>query len=127
MNRIKVLLVEDDIITQDLVKKFLEKNSCDVLLANNGEEAIENYIDHKADLDVIIVDIMMPKLNGLELLVYVRQQERYAKTKVIGITSGFSSYLESLCSEKFDTLLTKPLDLHYLLSLITAKSRIDLP
>lgn len=121
MKKIKVLLVEDDVMTQGLVQNFLHRNSCDVLLASNGEEAIENYIHHNVDLDAIVVDIMMPKLNGLELLVYVRQQKKYSKTKVIGITSGFSSYLESLCPEKFDWLLTKPLDLDYLLDLLSTE------
>lgn len=118
MKKIKVLLVEDDIITQRLIQSFLLKNSCDVLLANDGEEAIEKFINHEIEIDVVIVDIMMPKLNGLELLVYVRQLQAYLDTRIIGITSGYKSYLESLCSEKFDFLLIKPLDLNYLLSLV---------
>jgi len=118
MDKIKVLLVEDDITTQGMIQRFLLNNSCHVLLAANGEEAIKTYIDKKIGIDVIITDIMMPKLNGLELLIYVKQQKEYIKTNVIGITSGYSSYLESLCSEKFDVLLNKPLDLNYLLSLI---------
>ncbi|WP_233164587.1 response regulator [Pedobacter sp. ASV28] len=121
MNEIKVLLVEDDAVIQRLVQSFLCKNSCNVLLASNGEDAIKNYFDRKIDFDIIIVDIMMPKMNGLELLVYIKKQEKYSKTKVVGITSGFSSYLKSLCDEKFDLLLTKPLDLDYLLAFMNGK------
>src|SRR5690606_11799636 len=110
MDKIKVLLVEDDIAIRLHIRNFLLKNACDVSLANNGEEAINNYLKHKFHFDVIISDILMPKLNGLELLIYARKQG-YAKTKIIGMTSGFSSYLSSLSQEKFDLLITKPLDL----------------
>lgn len=117
MNKIKVLLVEDDMAIRILIRNFLSKNSCEVSLADDGEEAVEKYLKHRVHFDVIISDIMMPKLNGLELLLYARN-EGYAETKIIGMTAGFSSYLESLSSEKFDFLLTKPIDLNYLFELI---------
>jgi CheY-like chemotaxis protein len=122
MDKIKVLLVEDNEIIQHLVRNFLLKNSCIVLVANNGEEAIANYLDDKVEFDAIIADIMMPKLNGLELLMYIRKQKEYDETRVIGITSGFSSYLKSLCTETFDYMLTKPLDLDYLLEILQGQN-----
>lgn len=117
MDKIKVLLVEDDMAIQLHIRNFLLKNACDVSIANNGEEAIDNYLSHKIHFDAIIVDILMPKLNGLELLLYARKKG-YEETKIIGMTSGFSSYLGSLSPEKFDLLLTKPLDLDHLLGII---------
>ncbi|RYG64596.1 response regulator [archaeon] len=80
-----------------------------------SEQRFEDSVVEKPDL--LVSDIMMPKLNGLELLLYAKN-EGYKHTKIIGMTSGFSSYLDSLLPEKFDLLLTKPIDLDYLLKLI---------
>jgi len=118
MDRFRVLFVEDDLHTRLLIRRFLVSNSYTVYLASDGEEAINMYIDKKIPLDVIITDIMMPKLNGLELLMHVKQQKEYADTTIIGITSGYLGYLESLSTEKFDALLSKPLDMSYLLELL---------
>jgi len=118
MKEVKVLVVEDDIIIQRSIKKYLVNNSFIVFEADNGEDAIERYIDQHIYFDVIIIDIMMPKLNGLELLVYIRKLQAYSQTKLIGITSGYKSYLESLCDEKFDFLLNKPLDFPHLVEII---------
>ena len=85
--------------------------------AQDGEEAIEKYLKSDYTFDAIVADILMPKLNGLELLMYVRK-ECPINTRIIGMTSGFSGYLSSLSSEKFDFLLNKPVDLNYLLQLI---------
>lgn len=121
MSNIRVLFVEDDLHTRLMIRKFLLNNSCDVYLASNGEEAIQTYIEKRIPIDVIVTDIMMPKLNGLELLMHVKQQPEYLNTTIIGITSGYLGYLESISTEKFDALLSKPLDMSYLLALIHKK------
>lgn len=115
MGKITILLVENDKPTLLLLDKFLLMCEFDVLVAENGKQAIENYLDKQCQIDFLITDIMMPKVNGLELLVHVRKQELYHHTPVIGITSGYSDYLKSISQEKFDVLLTKPLDLDHLL------------
>ncbi|MGE6219796.1 response regulator [Nubsella zeaxanthinifaciens] len=117
MDKIKVLLVEDDMAIGLHIRNFLTKNSCEVYLAQDGEEAIEKYLKQQDKFDAIVTDILMPKLNGLELLMYVRN-EGLKDMRIIGMTSGFSSYLSSLSSEKFDFLLNKPIDLDYLLQLV---------
>ncbi|WP_461790345.1 response regulator [Pedobacter sp.] len=117
MDKIKVLLVEDDLAIGIHTRNFLTKNSCEVFWAQDGEEAIEKYLKSDYTFDAIVADILMPKLNGLELLMYVRK-ECPINTRIIGMTSGFSGYLSSLSSEKFDFLLNKPVDLNYLLQLI---------
>jgi CheY-like chemotaxis protein len=117
MDKLKVLLVEDDMAIGMHIRHFLTKNACEVFLAHNGEEAIEKYLNADQNFDAIVTDILMPKLNGLELLMHLRK-EGQNNTRIIGMTSGFSSYLSSLSSEKFDFLLNKPVDLNYLLRLI---------
>ncbi|WP_146186433.1 response regulator [Pedobacter sp. HMWF019] len=115
MGKITILLVENDKPTQLLLNKFLVMSNFTVLVAENGKQAIENYLDKQCRIDFVITDIMMPEVNGLELLMYIRKQELYQQTPVIGMTSGYSDYLKSISQEKFDALLTKPLDLDHLL------------
>jgi len=123
MGKITILLVENDTPTQLLLNKFLVMSNFDVLVAENGKQAIENYLGKKCRIDFVVTDIMMPEVNGLELLMYIRKQEMYERTPVIGMTSGYSDYLKSISQEKFDALLTKPLDLDHLLVCIDSMVR----
>lgn len=118
MGKITILLVENDKPTQLLLNKFLIMHNCDTLVAGNGKQAIDLYLEKGYKIDMLITDIMMPKINGLELLMYMKQSDRYKKVPVIGMTSGYSDYLRSISHEKFDVLLTKPLDVEHLLSCI---------
>lgn len=63
LNKTRILLVEDKYINQKIVQLILEKQGCEVDIANNGEEALELYEDGKYNL--IFMDIMMPKMDGI--------------------------------------------------------------
>jgi len=66
----KVLLVEDDLFNQDIFIRNFKKAGYDIVLAKDGEEAVEKA---KADsYDVILLDIMMPKMNGVDVLRILR-------------------------------------------------------
>jgi len=62
----KILVAEDDDVTQKLVKRFLERSGFNVVVADNGEEAFNLALsDHPA---VVLLDLMMPKLDGFGFL-----------------------------------------------------------
>ncbi|ACA38350.1 LuxR family transcriptional regulator [Lysinibacillus sphaericus CBAM5] len=67
-----ILLVEDDEAIRDMVANFLLLEGFDVTTANNGEEALQYCLNQTFDL--VILDIMIPKLNGLEVLKVIREQ-----------------------------------------------------
>jgi len=67
-----ILLVEDDEAIREMVENFLLLEGFDVTTANNGEEALQYCLNHSFDL--VILDIMIPKLNGLEVLKIIREQ-----------------------------------------------------
>jgi len=67
-----ILLVEDDEAIREMVENFLLLEGFDVTTANNGEEALQYCLHHSFDL--VILDIMIPKLNGLEVLKIIREQ-----------------------------------------------------
>ncbi|EAZ84458.1 response regulator transcription factor [Lysinibacillus fusiformis] len=67
-----ILLVEDDEAIREMVANFLLLEGFEVTTANNGEEALQYCLNQTFDL--VILDIMIPKLNGLEVLKVIREQ-----------------------------------------------------
>lgn len=72
MSKNKILVVDDESRMRKLVKDFLVKEDYEVLEAADGEEALDVFYHHK-DLDLILLDVMMPKLDGFEVLKEIRQ------------------------------------------------------
>lgn len=83
MDKIKVLVVDDETRMRKLVKDFLTKENYEVLEAGDGEEALEIFFDKK-DIGLVILDVMMPKVDGWEVCKEIRQ---YSKVPVIMLTA----------------------------------------
>lgn len=66
-----ILVVDDDKDIRELVAVYLKTEDFNVELAENGEEALE--LIEKSDFDLVILDVMMPKINGLEALIKIRK------------------------------------------------------
>lgn len=67
-----ILLVEDDESIREMVEKYLRMEGFNITSASNGEEAVQKYL--KTSFDLMILDIMMPKLDGLEVLKIIREK-----------------------------------------------------
>ncbi len=83
MDKIKILVVDDEQRMRKLVRDFLEKEGYQVLEAGNGMEAMEQFYQDK-DIALIILDIMMPKMDGWQVLREIRQT---SKVPVIMLTA----------------------------------------
>ena len=102
MDELKILVVDDESRMRKLVKDFLVKKQYKVLEAGDGEEAIEVFFGNK-DISLIILDVMMPKMNGYELTKKIREITNIpiiilsAKTldseKILGLDLGADDYL----------------------------------
>lgn len=68
----KILLVEDDLSIQEMVKGYLTKEGFVVAVASDGEEGMTRFLEDQFDL--IILDIMMPKIDGLEVMNMIRKK-----------------------------------------------------
>ncbi|MGF9963414.1 response regulator transcription factor [Bacillus rhizoplanae] len=68
----KILLVEDDLSIQEMVKGYLTKEGFVVVVASDGEEGIAKFLEDQFDL--VILDIMMPKMDGLEVMNIIRKK-----------------------------------------------------
>ncbi|PFW97518.1 DNA-binding response regulator [Bacillus pseudomycoides] len=67
-----ILLVEDDSSIQEMVEKYLTKEGLQITIASDGEEGVLTFL--KGSFDLIILDIMMPKLDGLEVVRIIREK-----------------------------------------------------
>ena len=83
MSKNKILVVDDESRMRKLVRDFLVKEDYEVLEAADGEEALDVFYAHR-DLDLILLDVMMPKLDGFEVLKEIRQT---SKVPVIMLTA----------------------------------------
>jgi PAS domain S-box-containing protein len=81
----KVLVVEDDPATQDVISKALKAVDITTLLANNGQEALDILKDDWPDL--VLLDLMMPVMDGFEFLSYFRELDGSDKVPVIVVTA----------------------------------------
>ncbi len=97
----KILIVEDDISISEMVKNYLTKDGFIVTTAFDGEEAIVKYLN--ADFDLVVLDLMMPKLDGIEAMKVIREKSSVpilimsAKDsdvdKAIGLGLGADDYI----------------------------------
>lgn len=83
MDKLKILVVDDESRIRKLVKDFLVRKNFDVIEAENGEQAIDIFFSTK-EIALIILDIMMPKLDGWQVCKEIRQ---YSKVPIIMLTA----------------------------------------
>jgi len=83
MERLKVLVVDDEARMRKLVKDFLSKNGYEVLEAEDGIEALDLFFEQN-DIALIILDVMMPKMDGWQTCREIRQ---YSKVPIIMLTA----------------------------------------
>ncbi len=76
MNDVTVLVVDDESRMRKLIKDFLTQKGFDVLEAADGEEALQIYAENENKIGIILLDVMMPKLDGWSVLRQIRQNSR---------------------------------------------------
>lgn len=100
------MIVEDDIQTADTLKKTIEKLFYEVYVAYDGEEALKTFYEKKPDL--LFVDIIMPKMNGLELIREIRKFDNEVKIIIIS-AHNTNEYLKEAIKLKLEDYLIKPI------------------
>ncbi|MCJ7834319.1 response regulator transcription factor [Cuneatibacter sp. NSJ-177] len=120
MERRKVLMVDDEERMRKLVRDFLVKKDFQVLEAGDGEEAIDVFFADKK-IDLVILDVMMPKMNGWEVLETIR---KYSKVPVILLTAKAEERDELRGFELgVDEYITKPFSPKILVARVEALLR----
>jgi signal transduction histidine kinase/CheY-like chemotaxis protein/CHASE3 domain sensor protein len=114
----KVLVVDDDMRNIFALTSALQTYDLVVEIANDGEEAIEK-LEQNSDIDIVLMDIMMPKMDGYEATRYIRKQNKWAKLPVIALTAkAMRDDREKCIAAGASDYITKPVDIDRLISLM---------
>jgi DNA-binding response OmpR family regulator len=107
----RVLVVDDEPDAVELLTEFLRAKGYEVITAPDGEEALRKVKEDRPHL--ILLDVRMPKLNGMEVLRRVREIDREVGVIMVTAVNEEETGREALKMGAFD-YITKPLDLKYL-------------
>ena len=115
----RILVVEDDLDIQELLKNFLQEVGYDIVLANDGMEALSVF--STAQFDLVLLDVMLPKIDGFAVCELIRKQ---SKVPIIMLTalSGEEEQIRGL-DLQIDDYITKPFSMPILIRKIAAVLR----
>jgi CheY-like chemotaxis protein len=116
-----VFIVEDDLDTREMLARFLELEGFVVESAENGKLALER-LGGGARACVIVLDLMMPVMDGWQFREAQIQNEQLAKIPVIVVSAAGRERIERISA---DAYLSKPVDLGELLGCVTQFCRVD--
>ncbi len=130
-----VLLAEDNEINARIALKLLDRLGCDVAHAHDGVEALEAaraaMRGERPRFDLILMDIRMPGLDGLEVSRFIRVEEAragLAPTRIVAVTANaFAEDRQACRAAGIDDFVTKPVDLEALGRLVAATPRAAAP
>ncbi|MEO0091198.1 MAG: response regulator [candidate division WOR-3 bacterium] len=105
----KILVVEDDRNLSELIKMRLEENGFEVVTAYDGLEAISQVRKHKPDL--IVLDLMLPRLDGYQVCTIIKNYETFSKIPIIILTARSSIEAKEIAFKTgADAFMVKPFD-----------------
>lgn len=106
----KILVAEDDEINQMLLSAVLTNWKINFTIVNNGKEAVEKALI--SIFDIILLDIQMPILNGLDACVQIKKQKSNFKTPIIALSADKLNFsADDILQYGFDDSLSKPIEI----------------
>jgi len=119
--KIKILLVEDDLISRTIIERYAMKNSWEITNAVNGQNAIDSFKQKK--FDIVLMDVQMPVLDGYtatnQIRAYEHKRGQIARTPIIALTAyTIKGDRENCLAAGMDDYLSKPVDLKALNAMI---------
>jgi CheY-like chemotaxis protein/signal transduction histidine kinase len=114
----KILLVDDDMRNVFALSKILTERGMEIIKAENGKNALDLLETH-ADIDLVLMDIMMPEMDGYEAMKRIRSQVKFKNLPVIALTAKAMKDDKQKCIDAgANDYITKPIEIERLLSLM---------
>jgi CheY-like chemotaxis protein len=118
LNGRTILMADDDIRNVFALSNVLEEKGMQVLIAENGKEALE-LLDTRPGIDLVLMDIMMPEMDGYEAMRAIRQAHKFNKLPILALTAKAMKGDRQKCLDAgANDYLSKPVDTDKLLSLL---------
>jgi CheY-like chemotaxis protein/CHASE3 domain sensor protein len=113
-----ILIVEDDVRNVFALTSVLEPKGAKIEIARNGREALE-ILESKPGIDLVLMDVMMPEMDGIQATKEIRRRPEFSKLPVIALTAKAMKDDQERCLEAgCNDFASKPLDVEMLLSLL---------
>jgi len=114
----KVLIADDDMRNVFALSNALQSYGLLIETANNGKEAIAK-LEEADDIDIVLMDMMMPEMDGYEATMHIRKQNKWAKLPVIALTAkAMKDDREKCIAAGANDYIAKPVDMDRLISLM---------
>jgi len=114
----RLLLVEDNLVNQKVVLAILRKKGYQIDVANDGREALDK-LDRQAPYDLILMDVQMPVLDGLEATRAIRREPKWEKIPIIAMTAHAMNGDRERCLQAgMDAYISKPVQPAHLVATI---------
>jgi len=110
----KILIIDDNVMVRKLIRNIFRNEGYDIEEAENGIEGLEMV--KQEPFHLIITDILMPKMEGLELIIHLKRD--FPKIKIIAISGGKPYYLYMAKKLGIEGVFTKPVDPNELLKAV---------
>jgi CheY-like chemotaxis protein len=122
LKKLKILVVEDNLVNQKVLRIILDRNDCQYEIANDGAEAIQMF--EKGKYNLILMDCQMPVLNGLQASQKIRELEQskmVPRCRIVAMTANaMMGDREKCISAGMDDFLSKPFKSQDLLEMLKA-------
>ena len=113
-----MLVVEDDVRNVFALTSLLEPRGMRVVIARNGKEAL-TAVERESSIDLVLMDLMMPEMDGLEATRELRKDPRWSKLPIIALTAkAMRDDQEQCLAAGANDYVAKPFDVEMLLSLL---------
>lgn len=114
----RILVAEDNVINQQIVREFLNLSGMVVTIANNGQEVLSLLREN--EFDAILMDVHMPVMGGLETTKRIRQNSQYADLPIIAFTAGVTeNEHQTVIESGMNDFVTKPVNPGALIGTLT--------
>ncbi|MCG8393499.1 MAG: response regulator [Pseudomonadales bacterium] len=114
----KLLLVDDDMRNIYALSAQLEELGFNITIANNGREALD-VLEDDPEMDIVLMDIMMPEMDGYEAMAHIREQARFKKLPILALTAKAMKDDRAKCIQAgANDYCSKPIDMAKLTSLL---------
>ena len=122
---LKLLVVEDNSVNRELLVEILRQKGHEVFEARNGQEGVSEALQHRPD--VVLMDISMPVMDGLEATRQIRSTPSLPRMPIIAVTANADSVTDAeMTGVGMDYVLSKPVDIKRLESVISDLVKLDL-
>ena len=123
----KILLVEDNLQNQEIATEFLKKANINIVLANNGKEALD-ILKENFEFDAVLMDCQMPIMDGYEATKHIREIEKFVNLPIIAMTANAMQGDKEKCiSVGMNDYISKPLDFNKFYEVLSKWVKVSNP